>query len=322
MRLLRLLAALVGGTLHRLGQALRSWAGVGTSGDDERARDQNGPPEHWLRYVRERAPWLLAGKSLPTHSAPAPRRAPVVPSRPAAVVTAAAARPAPAPAPASALASTRAPASASVPAAPAHARAPAQTRPVQHPAPAIRTVAQPRLTSQRPRLETRETETREIEQRSSDDARVTPLVAPSIVPSPTPERRETPRPGGGRFARVHSSVVPISAPIESWPSLPPPAFRLDAGEAATRPPPVPRDESEAPVMFDSAPEDETRPPPPAMPPAQVEADDVGSWADLPDKGFEAWQVQSIRSLLREQLHLARLLAEQEGAGSSWSAPHS
>ena len=321
MRLLRLLAALVGGALHRLGQALRSWAGVGTSGEDDRAPDENGPPEHWLRYVRERAPWLVTGKS---------RRAPVLQSRPAAVVTTAAPRPASAAARASAPAT--APASGTASAAPAAARAPgpAETGPVQppapvpHPAPTIRTVSQPRLTAGRLRLVARE-----IEKRSSGDAPVTPLDSTSIVTSPMPEQRSSiskPQPESPpsplRFAPVHSIVAPISAPIsseppvraasatprsdESWPSLPPPAFRLDAGEVATHPPPVPRDESEA------APE----------PPAQVEADDVGSWADLPDKGFEAWQVQSIQSLLREQRHLARLLAEQEGAGSSWSTPHS
>ena len=324
MRLLRFLAALVGGTLHRLGQVLRSWAGaaIDGGGEDDRSRDENGPPEHWLRYIRERggAPWFLASKrSVPTRSAP--RRAPVLPSRPEAVVTAAAPRSAPVPALAS-----------------APSRAPAQTRPVQHPAPLIRPVA--------PRLETRE-----IDKRSRDDVRVTPLFATSIVQSPTLERQSSsskpqPETPPRRFVPVRSIAAPISVEqparaasatphsneslptpaSDPWPSLPPPppAFRLDAGDAATRPPSVPRDESEAaagdwrPVMFESASDDETRPA--VEPAAQVEADEAGYWADLPEKGLEEWQVQSTRSLLREQLHLARLLAEQ--AGFSWSTPHS
>jgi hypothetical protein len=49
-------------------------------------------------------------------------------------------------------------------------------------------------------------------------------------------------------------------------------------------------------------------------------EDERKWADLPDTGLGEWEVQSTRSLIREQLHLARLLKEQ--AGSSWSAPHS
>src|SRR6266545_3511146 len=68
MRVLRRLAALIGWVLDRMARALVSWAGVARPGGAPESGD-DGPPEHWLRYIRARAPWLLAGNRLRRRSA-------------------------------------------------------------------------------------------------------------------------------------------------------------------------------------------------------------------------------------------------------------
>jgi len=67
MRVLRRFVGLVGRVLDRVGRALVSWAGGSTRATEpaDRAEEaDHGPPDHWLRYIRQRAPWLLAGNRL------------------------------------------------------------------------------------------------------------------------------------------------------------------------------------------------------------------------------------------------------------------
>jgi hypothetical protein len=127
-----------------------------------------------------------------------------------------------------------------------------------------------------------------------------------------------------------SARAPASDP---WPSLPDdPRFHVDAEEQPARAPSMPHDGTEAPSQaWPAAMMPDVAAPPPSLPlpapltvfmphPTQGEADEAGYWVDLPEKGIDAWHLQSSRLLLREQVHLARLMAEQ--AGCSWSAPHS
>jgi len=60
----------------------------------------------------------------------------------------------------------------------------------------------------------------------------------------------------------------------------------------------------------------------ASPRVEPEVPEEDRWPELPNTGWgeDTWQGPSSRSLVREQLRLTRLLAEQ--AGSSWSAPRS
>jgi hypothetical protein len=113
--------------------------------------------------------------------------------------------------------------------------------------------------------------------------------------------------------------------LDLWATLPAPVFRIDAAPERDNAAPTDDDDDEArpeprqrPAVFEPTPDDGIRSSEPL--PARGDAADVGHWATLPDRGVEEWEVQSTRLLLREQLHLIRLLAEQ--AGSSWSAPHS
>ena len=71
MHFLRSLASLLGRVFARLSQFLLAWARRGTepSGPEWAEAVDDGPPEHWLRYLRERSPWLVRGNG------PAPTRA-------------------------------------------------------------------------------------------------------------------------------------------------------------------------------------------------------------------------------------------------------
>lgn len=302
--------------LHRLGQALRTWARAAPAADgaEAGARDGDDPPEQWLRYVRERAPGFELGK----------RRAPVSAGR--------AAQPAahsPMRAPA-AISTAVAGAPVSTPAAPL--RAPAQSRPLLRRAPEVRHTSEPSpVGAKRPRLEPRENVVRAPV--------VTPRAAPPTAQSAAPQPEPEPAPPAARATRARSIATPISVsqPVRAasetprprdvrpapeskpWASLPPSMLGVGAGDGVTPVPWMARDDTAvSPTVREAGTDDES--PPPALAASYAEADDGGNWADLPEKGFEAWHLQSSRLLLREQLHLARLMAEQ--GGFSWSGPHS
>ena len=66
MRVLRTLAALVGRMFGRLARLLLLWSRGPAAGEPDPAGwaegPDNGPPEHWIRYIQQRAPWLVRGR--------------------------------------------------------------------------------------------------------------------------------------------------------------------------------------------------------------------------------------------------------------------
>ena len=322
MGLLRLLLALVGDALLRLGRALRSWAGMEPSQEPEQIEDQTGPPEHLVRYLRERAPWLLVGKRpLPMRAVP-PRRPPP-PSEPGP------------PGPAS-------PASSATPIPQSDVVAPAapkpesiQARATQNRVPLLRAMSEPTARDAGVKAVPSKAD-RERRSPAASESERSPVQPTAGSAQPSEQSIAAPplaARGPGPASATRASI-PAS---NSWPSLPP--FRLDVGAeeedvtteegvttAIVEDPEAGVDPRDRRSAFEPSPENGI---PVSQPhPARVAAtaataataDEGGQWATLPDKGFEEWEVQSIRSLLREQLHLTRLLAEQ--VGYSWSAPHS
>ena len=63
MGVLRTLALLLGRAFQHLARMLLSWSRepVETSPDpaDRADSPDDGPPEHWLKYVGQRAPWIV-----------------------------------------------------------------------------------------------------------------------------------------------------------------------------------------------------------------------------------------------------------------------
>jgi len=320
MRLLRLVAALVGGTLQRLGRVLLSWAAVESRQDADQIGDQHGgPPEHLVRYLRERAPWLLIGdRPLPTRGAPRLHPAP--------------AGGAPAASTVSAMPRSQPDAGAS-----SHRNAdPVQPRATQARVPLRRaepdhTVRQPAEPTMQKRIDSPATQRAAVPlvRPLNAEWRPTPIAEARPLSSRESTRRAdqpdaTPRSTETRWRESSTPAVTHSAPmVDLWVSLPAPVFRVDAvAERDNAAPTVAVDDEarpesrQRPSVFEPTPDRGIRFLQPL--PAPGDAADVGHWATLPDRGFEEWEVQSTRLLLREQLHLIRLLAEQ--AGSSWSAP--
>lgn len=340
MRLLRVLAVRLGDALDRVRRALLSWAGVAEGVRDDTPGEDHRPAV-WLDYIRAHAPWLIAGKRhLPVRSVP------VLPPRPDASSTRVPdSRP---PAPPKAVTPDQGqlrPAEIPAPPHAAHRATPISVDPVARAAPTAS------LLPTRPRSPSAGT-------RARDPLRALP-TAPSRPVSPAPEsaprrtmsrppleaatrsslpskhvaedptmpaaRRERP-PALVSPARVVRPDAPRSAP-QPWPRLLERAFPLaHAHDRPDRRRAVEHESDGGQQLLDPR---RTRASEPSVRDVgrtvacvarSFEFDDVGLWADLPVRGFGEWQVQSSRSLIREQLHLARLLAEQ--AGSSWSALHS
>jgi hypothetical protein len=346
MRLLRVLAVRLGDALDRVRRVLLSWAGVAADSVRDDTPGGDDRPAAWLDYIRARAPWLVAGKRhLPSRSVPA-----VLPPRPDASSTRVPDPIPPAPAPTATVkeappdqgrgrrsvipavshAAGLTPPLPTVPVAPAtHSAAPAApapdtraTQPGRVIPPARRSAepisiareSAPRRTMSRPALET-VTRSSSPSRHVTPDQTITTARPPESLPE-TPSRARVVRPDAARPGE------------QQWPRLLEWAFpRQRVHEQPDR-----RPAGEPESEHERQPDD-GRPTAPARPSLRgmdgtnvspvarsFDFDDVGLWADLPDKGIGEWQVQSSRSLIQEQLHLARLLAEQ--AGSSWSALHS
>jgi hypothetical protein len=332
MRLLRVLAVWLGDALDRVRRALLSWAGVAADSvtDDTPGGDER--PAAWLDYIRARAPWLVAGKRhLPSRSVTSRVPDPIPPA-PAPTATVKETPPDQRRArrsviPALSHAARLTPPLPTVPVARStHSAAPAPdtraTQPGRVIPPARRSgvpissagESAPRRTMSRPELET-----------------VTRSSLPSRHVAPD-QTITTARPPESLLETA--SRAPVARPDEArpeeqqWPRLLEWAFPLAHTDDRPARRPAGEQESESGQQL----LDHRRPT--ASEPSvrgagrthgapvarSFEFDEVGLWADLPDRGFEEWQVQSNRSLIREQLHLARLLAEQ--VGSSWSALHS
>ena len=338
MRLLRLLAVLVGDTLDRLRRRLLSWAGVAASAASGDATGVDDRPAPWLEYIRARAPWLVAGRRhLPSRSVS--RVEPTWPHRSGAAVP-----------------NTIPPTSVTIPTASATA-APAFTTPSRAQQPTAGSSARKAAPPKQPKPDraavvravpdtTRpeppaSPDSRAPEKRVTQSIRGIPSAGHSSPPMSTPSAPQTaPRRTSSRPALAASTPlqVPRAEAAENPAHAPPERPRADGvrraqpNTAEQQWPPLAH-EAEAPAVR-RTPEhaQESRPVTAAPEPSPLgmawseaahatgSSDDDGFWADLPDRGFGEWQVQSSRSLIREQLHLARLLAEQ--AGSSWSALHS
>ena len=326
MRLLRLLAVLIGDALDRLRTALLSWAGVDPGSGEATTDSVDDRPAPWLDYIRARAPWLVAGKRrLP--SGTVPRIEPTWPqlSR-------------------SALGDT-------IPRKPGPSAA--------GPTPAGPPFRAPIVGGSTNRPATRTTEVRDTEPAPRKEPGPRRPAVIRVTPDPARAMLDwkATQPIGGMPAPSTPRVTAprrIAIPPASTAALPPPSPTRQDGErppvTIARPseqalPPAetawprwaewssaPKREDERPAMRPAPqhePEGWTWLPEPdhvaAAPKPQPHVvdrtdNDDGLWVDLPDRGMEEWQVQSNRSLIREQLHFARLLAEQ--VGSSWSALHS
>lgn len=341
MSVLRTLASLLGRMFDRLARALLSWSRGPAKGAADAAvwaqSPDDGPPEHWLRYIRQRSPWLVRGN----RSAP-----PTFPARAAASPV-----------------EHREPPRAS-------ARAPEPPRPAGGRPRMI--LPRPEPSAAPPAAPTPDTNGRSA---SAPPARAVPksavvwradppvgakVIAPLAgpkrdpIPAPVPELveggrladpvvpeadrvmrggpafldAESPSPSGAR--RAHPSLDAEGAGVE-WPALPlrglaeklassgedsgsagartAPAIdgmRLVGGSASLKPGAEGRKETGARSSAQRGPEFQ----------------EEDRWPDLPDTRSrgEEWEVPSSRSLEREQLRLTRLRAEQ--AGSSWSGPPS
>lgn len=338
MSFLRSLASLVGRVFQRIARALLTWSrGSGESGGGPAAElwqaPDDGPPEHWLRYIRQRAPWLVRG------------RRPGLPGVPARATRAAAEPPEPAPTRASGArpeppGALRARHRVVLPgpaAPPAHAEPPrpepdrrlayepagrsVSGSPTPQPAraPTLAKVVQPLAAPSRepPREEHLARARAAVPVRALRAARVN-------LAGESPASPEAVRPPPARGATV---------PRDEWPQLPPgmltgegsPEFAApDSPVAAGRADfiPVASRAFGARTFPEPAPEGRTAPGAYAPAPGERESPEDERWPELPDMRWrgEAWPVPSSRSLVREQLRLTRLLAEQ--AGSSWSGPPS
>ncbi len=319
MRLLRKLAVLLGNVLDRVRRALLSWAGVVVSTETHGAETHdtesvNDRPGVWLEYVRARAPGLVAGKwHLPSQTVPT-----VEPSWPA-----------------------------------RSARAPVEGATlIASPPTSVRATATPRLTAPRVQpMEPRPQPMTVIRPVQAPGPSVPPGPARPIQPSSTvaANRSSQPiamtRPTAAQTSGSSTLVTHTHAPtpssvrlsLEAAPQAParPPQHSLpETASLGVAPPAEPKSAERKWLAVDAGPASEPvagkqarvpeRPTSGrSAPRSMVQTDlseDERKWADLPDTGLGEWEVQSTRSLIREQLHLARLLKEQ--AGSSWSALHS
>ena len=335
MRLVRSLASLLGRVFQRLAGLLLAWSrGSASEPDLENwsAAPGDGPPEHWLRYVRARAPWLVRGN----HAGPSPWPGGASNGYPA--EEARASQP-------ERTASSNGPMQMSVaasapPAAEAH-------RPY--------TVRGAKRTGQPPALPAPETRPAAHAAVLYQELHPTAPPPSQAVSAPTARHEATPESTTGSGSAERSSTRPTRAvtpnssipryvtPWRSRPTTPPPRVEHASGADfwprllhQDPPEPAPRVSRNAPgaVIQDSEqeqarstgeasipelPESSRAIPPEDRPAGEPDAE---RWPTLPDMGWReaSWEVPSTQSLVREQLHQARLRAEQ--AGSSWRGPRS
>jgi hypothetical protein len=341
MGVLRTLAALVGRMFDRLARVLLRWSRGPEPGEPEpdgwvEAPD-NGPPEHWIRHIRQRAPWLLRGSrpaplGVPVRRTASPiqqRRQPVrpvaapEPPRPASehprMNPSASERPIAHPeAP-----EARAPHGGIHDAEPSHAAvvaAETASLPVSSPVgPVLRRGRAPvgaRVTAPLAAQE------RESVSRSGvlepAEARRSPVVNPPgqvlrVRGGPAILHAESTGPVAGRRSPPNRHTEDAVAP---WPELPAraraenPDARLPAASTSLTAAAEGRTKSGARAEGQRSARGHT------------EFQEEHRWPDLPEprsRGDE-WEVPSSRLREREQLRLTRLRAEQ--AGSSWSELHS
>jgi len=331
MRVFRTLAFWLGRALARLARALLSWGRrpgeVPVDPGDWAPAPEEGPPEHWLRYIRQRSPWLARGMR------PAP---PAYPGRPAG------ARPERRDPPsdgrrASPLRASGAPLEEGT-----HTEARQQGTGIE-PADAAfgsagrPTGAMPAETASagsRPLVLEPKLAPRPVRRVAIRPADVLPVVTPPATRpgGPAEARRDdgpAVRHGTSRMRALRAVPTAIvEAPRPEWPRLPLEdregrARRgQEAGTAEARAAGLPGAARAAERSAIPAPSPEADEAPRATDAAQreVEAQEGIPWPELPDTGWRgaAWQVPSSRLLEREQLRLTRLRAEQ--AGSSWSGP--
>jgi hypothetical protein len=342
MGVLRTLALLLGRAFQHLARMLLSWSRVPVEGSadptDGADSPDDGPPEHWLKYVGQRAPWIVR-RIRPVLRAPE-RPAAVEPGelgpgsvpaqRPAAagasVYPTGDGPPAAAPLPLP-VSGTSVLGSGSARAAGPHAPAatPLETwaaRPGDPPAsPATRAVpAVPQPVPMRRRALA-------AAQATEPDSTARRPAAPERVIQPGPVRFPDESPGPGPVSRIRAARA-TGEHTSRWPPLEreaPPTRGERAAEktAMTAVPPVwaaPRAGSRA--FPEPVPEDREDGAARASPDGEPDIPEEDRWPELPNTGWgeDTWQGPSSRSLVREQLRLNRLLAEQ--AGSSWSGPRS
>jgi len=334
MRFLRTLASLLGRMFERLARALLSWSSGPDAGVDwvdwARGRD-DGPPEHWLRYLRQRSPWLVRGNrpAPPRHpvrrsAEPPPRsaRAPE-PPRPAAERSQRAVSPPGPPAehpeatgPTAHDRSASGAGTGPIPVSSGVRRAdPAAGAKVMAPG------AGPKRDCTPPAVTERGEGRRVADADAPEVAWVTrgrAAVLDAESPGPSGAHRGAPRLGAADVG-VEWPELPMRAPAEQ--------LEFPGGDSGVT---GPRTESPIagmrPVGGSGVPKPivegwtETGARASARP--GPEFLEEYRWPELPDtrsRGAE-WEVPSSRSLEREQLRLTRLRAEQ--AGSSWSGPPS
>ncbi|HEU5218709.1 MAG TPA: hypothetical protein VFU23_08615 [Gemmatimonadales bacterium] len=345
--------AFLGRLLSRVGHRLLVWA-AGAEGDG--AAEWDGPPEHWLRYIRQRAPWLVRSRRTEERSGPASAvGADRAFKRPRAFGAFKAIR----------AFGTRL--AGRVRAAPGGWRDATEAQvPVPGPEQNERAAAVRAFRASRPgRVIPATAEWTTISAARAARLRVSPGPEPAapgarressrgtsrvaaVVRAPTvrPPAERTPMPpvepisgAPGKTGRLGGS----SASESEWPTgaleRPTPfdhpqwlADRLGAPhreeivapgapasfrDAPRRAPPSP-----APFEAERGAEPGTWPSIARVPSRQGSAEDENCWPELPESQGDPWDLQSSRSLLREQHHLVRLRAEQMGAGSSWSARRS
>jgi hypothetical protein len=315
MRLLRMLAVLLSRILDRVRRALLSWAGVAVNAGTDEATAVDDRPTVWLEYVRARAPGLVAGKRhLPSQTVPI-----IEPSWPAPSGTAPVDTAGRVPSPPAAVRATPVPRVTAprvqnpterAPAKEPHAHAMAVTRGTQDPRRSAPTKpAQPtqRSSDASPQRSSRPIAT--VARTSGQPATVVHTRAPVPV-------RQGPEAAPSAIARPPQHPLPDRASRAAAPRVEPSSAASALPALASGPAPEP--EAGQPPRVAERPTSARRAPRSVV---QTEVlQDESLWADLPDTGLGEWEVQSTRSLIREQLHLARLMKEQ--AGSSWSALHS
>jgi hypothetical protein len=322
MGLLRRLASLLGRMFQRIARALLSWS----RGSGERELwpegPDDGPPEHWLRYVRQRAPWLVGGRrtgsageareAARTAAAPEERRPqPPNPQPPHA-------RRAP---PRMVLPGPPAPQAGAGPPEQEAPGSPAEPPRASAPGPAAERAARGAVLS-KVVLPGTPRETAPVE-RAPSAARWAAAREPAAGAKRGGEPRER------REENLPRAFDRSTEPRVEWPRLSPamaldtPAARAQDGEAAGvrsgagAEGAEPLGERGFPASSPAAGAG-----PAARAAAPAEPSENARWPELPEMRWrgEAWQVPSSRALVKEQLRLTRLLAEQ--AGSSWSGPPS
>ena len=339
MRVLRTLAALVGRMFGRLARLLLLWSHGPEAGEPDPAGwaegPDNGPPEHWIRYIQQRAPWLVRGRrpgppGVPVRRTASPGQQRSQPARP----TRAPAPPGPAserplivqsplerPTPHQEARGARAP----------H---PGPHHPEANPAAVIvaATVSNPLSSPVRPMMPRVEAPVgatasallagqREPVSRSAvvegAAARRSPVVNPrgEVMPvrgAPAIPHAEVPGPIAGR----RDPGLETEDAGARWPDLPA-RTRAQNPEA-----PLPVASASLTAAGERQTESGARAEAQRAARAQTEFQEEHRWPDLPEprsRGDE-WEAPSSRLREREQLRLTRLRAEQ--AGSSWSGLHS